>query len=380
MKKCTLALVFIFPFLAFAQKNATNLTINGTLKNIPDTINMVYASYMNNGTRVMDSAVVTENGKYQFNLSITEPIRVQLMGRNMANKKARLVPKNVAMVFVEPGKVTINNVDSFANINVKGSKAHEEFTKLNTLDKSFNTQMEVLYKEYSNHMKAQDKEAAAKTEAAIDALEAQQKEEVYGTYLKANPNSPLAIYALSQYAGYSIDGDKIEPIFNTLSTENQNTFSGTELKRKIEIAKKTGIGKMAMDFTQNDTLGNPISLSSFKGKYVLVDFWASWCGPCRRENPNVVKVFNQYKDKGFHIIGVSLDQPGAKDRWMKAIHDDKLTWTHVSDLQFWNNEVAKQYGIQSIPQNLLLDPQGKIVAKNLRGETLGIELEKFLGK
>jgi len=380
MKKYTLALVFIFPFLAFAQKNATNLTINGTLKNIPDTINMVYASYMNNGTRVMDSAVVTENGKYQFNLSITEPIRVQLMGRNMANKKARLVPKNVAMVFVEPGKVTINNVDSFTNINVKGSKAHEEFTKLNTLDKSFNTQMEALYKEYSNHMKAQDKEAAAKTEAAIDALELKQKEEVYGAYLKANPNSPLAIYALSQYAGYSIDGDKIEPIFNSLSTENQNTFSGTELKRKIEIAKKTGIGKMAMDFTQNDTLGNPISLSSFKGKYVLVDFWASWCGPCRRENPNVVKVFNQYKDKGFHIIGVSLDQPGAKDRWMKAIHDDKLTWTHVSDLQFWNNEVAKQYGIQSIPQNLLLDPQGKIVAKNLRGETLGIELEKFLGK
>ncbi len=380
MKKCTLALVFIFPFLAFAQKNATNLTINGTLKNIPDTINMVYASYVNNGARVMDSAVVTENGKYQFNLSITEPIRVQLMGRNMANKKARLVPKNVAMVFVETGKVTINNIDSFANINVKGSKAHEEFTKLNTLDKSFNTQMEVLYKEYSNHMKAQDKEAAAKTEAAIDALEAQQKEEVYGAYLKANPNSPLAIYALSQYAGYSIDGDKIEPIFNTLSTENQNTFSGTELKRKIDIAKKTGIGKMAMDFTQNDTLGNPISLSSFKGKYVLVDFWASWCGPCRRENPNVVKVFNQYKDKGFHIIGVSLDQPGAKDRWMKAINDDKLTWTHVSDLQFWNNEVAKQYGIQSIPQNLLLDPQGKIVAKNLRGETLGIELEKFLGK
>ena len=129
-----------------------------------------------------------------------------------------------------------------------------------------------------------------------------------------------------------------------------------------------------MDFTQNDTLGNPVSLSSFKGKYVLVDFWASWCGPCRRENPNVVKTFNAYKDKPFTILSVSLDQPNAKDKWIKAIHDDNLTWTHVSDLQFWNNAVAKQYGIQAIPQNLLLDPQGKIIAKNLRSETLSEKL------
>ncbi len=133
---------------------------------------------------------------------------------------------------------------------------------------------------------------------------------------------------------------------------------------------------MAMDFTQNDTLGNPVSLSSFKGRYVLVDFWASWCGPCRAENPNVVKVFHKYKDRNFHIIGVSLDRPGQKERWMKAIHEDKLEWTQLSDLKFWDNEVAKQYGINAIPQNLLLDPEGKIIAKNLRGE----ELDQRLGE
>ena len=119
-----------------------------------------------------------------------------------------------------------------------------------------------------------------------------------------------------------------------------------------------------------------MSLSSLRGRYVLVDFWASWCGPCRAENPNVVKVFQKYKDRNFHIIGVSLDRPGQQEKWMKAIHDDKLEWTHVSDLQFWNNEVAKQYGINAIPQNLLLDPEGKIIAKNLRGE----ELEAKLGE
>ncbi|MGA1646596.1 MAG: peroxiredoxin family protein, partial [bacterium] len=122
--------------------------------------------------------------------------------------------------------------------------------------------------------------------------------------------------------------------------------------------------------TQNDTLDQPVSLSSFRGKYLLIDFWASWCGPCRQENPNVVKVFNQFKDRGFTVLGVSLDRPGQKDKWMKAIHDDQLTWTHVSDLKFWYNAISKQYGIRAIPQNLLLDPTGKIIAKNLRGEDL----------
>ncbi len=152
-----------------------------------------------------------------------------------------------------------------------------------------------------------------------------------------------------------------------------------EFAKTIDAARATSLGAMAPDFTQNDVNDKPVKLSDFKGKYVLVDFWASWCGPCRGENPNVVKAFNAYKDKNFTVLGVSLDQPGKKDAWLAAIAADGLTWTQVSDLKFWDNAVAKQYGIRSIPQNFLIDPSGKIVGKNLRGADLDKKLEELLG-
>ena len=151
------------------------------------------------------------------------------------------------------------------------------------------------------------------------------------------------------------------------------------MKETIANGKFLAIGSLALEFTQNDTLGNPVALSSFRGKYVLVDFWASWCGPCRQENPNVVNTYHKFKDKNFTVLGVSLDRPGQKERWLKAIHEDNLTWTQVSDLQFWNNAVAVQYKVQSIPQNFLVGPDGKIVAKNLRGSALESKLCELLG-
>lgn len=155
----------------------------------------------------------------------------------------------------------------------------------------------------------------------------------------------------------------------------------SDIKKSLDaqLAMNSGwIGKQAPEFTLPDVNGKEVKLSSFKGKFVLVDFWASWCKPCRLENPNVVKAFQQFRNKNFTILGVSLDKPGEKDKWLQAIRDDKLDWTHVSDLKFWNSEVVPLYHIDGIPYNVLVDPEGKIIAESLRGSALEAKLSEVL--
>ena len=370
MKKFLLASV-LFPAIVFAQGKPFEL--KGTVKHLEFQADRVFLQYRTGGEWKTDSADV-KNGSYSFKGMLDEPslaaLRVHYANGDSGEAIAMVPRRDRATLFLQNGKIKVTSVDSFSNVSTRGSLANTEYVALNKQTKPYEEKMGPLYALYTEFSKSKNTAARDRVEAMIDSLDKQMNENVYGEYVKANPSSPIAMYALQQAVGWDIDPDQAEPLFNALSDANKNLPSAVEFRENLDIAKKTGIGRVAMDFTQEDTAGRAVTLSSFRGRYVLVDFWASWCGPCRNENPNVVKVFNKYKDRGFHIIGVSLDRPGQKEKWLKAIHDDGLAWTQVSDLQFWNNAVAKQYGIRAIPQNLLLDPEGKIIAKNVRGEEL----------
>jgi peroxiredoxin len=196
-------------------------------------------------------------------------------------------------------------------------------------------------------------------------------------FVKSHPTSWVTPMYLAQLQ-YNMRVQELDSILTTLDPKLAVVPSVVSMKEQVEKLKKVAVGETAPDFTMNDPEGNPVKLSDVyaKNKYTLIDFWAAWCGPCRQENPNIVATYAKFNSKGFGILGVSLDQD--RDRWLKAIEDDKLTWTQVSDLQYWQNQAAGMYGINSIPANYLVDQTGKIIGHNLRGEELGNKLAELL--
>lgn len=190
------------------------------------------------------------------------------------------------------------------------------------------------------------------------------------------PASPVAAFFLYRYFTYQLPLEDLKVTRARLAPELNSLVYVRDLDKIIETLEKVQIGCPAPDFTLPDTAGVDVSLSAFKGKYVLLDFWASWCPPCRKENPNVVEAFRKFKDKNFTIVGISLDK--SREAWLKAIAHDQLTWTHVSDLKYWDADIAALYGVRAIPSNVLINPEGIIVAKDLREEALHRKLEELL--
>jgi len=370
MKIFFFILLLAIPAASFAQ-SADMFTISGRLKNVR--AEWIYIIYASGGAQVIDSAKVS-NGTYVFRGHAGEGQPVSLLD----TRPSEVVPpaRDVTFIYLAPDSISIGHVDSFSNTVIAGSVANTDYKQLLDSLQPYNSREIGLSSRYGNAQAAGDSAAMRSiTQQYLD-MEAEKKA-LLGVFAKEHPHSPIALYALSLYAGEMIDPEKVQPLFDGLSVAARYSASGKAFQDRLTIAENTEVGKDAMDFTQNDTLGHPVSLSSFRGKYVLLDFWASWCGPCRAENPNVVKAYEKFHTKGFDILSVSLDRSVDKEKWLKAIHDDRLSWTQVSDLGFWNNAVAREYGITSIPQNFLIDPQGKIIGKNLKGEELEKKLDEI---
>ena len=374
----TLLLVFCLSVTSFCTLQAQEVKIEGRLV-CDRPVKLIQLKYTTGKTEISDSTTL-KNGRFHFNDKLSETTNAALIVRfELANGEKR--PRvELKYIYIEPGNIEIDIKDSVKFAKISGSKsqiAYEEFTKMLEPYTARSVQITSLIMKNLREGITTD---SKKNTSEFQALEQEKKEKVILPYVLQNPNSPIALSLLRGYAGYDFEASKIEPIFESFPLSVQKSPSGLVFRETIETAKKTGIGAYALPFTQNDTIGNPVSLSSFKGKFVLLDFWASWCAPCRHENPNVVKAFHQFKDKNFTVLSVSLDRPDKHQSWMDAIHADGLTWTHVSDLKFWKNEVAVLYGITAVPQNFLIDPTGKIIAKNIKGEELFKKLNEVLPK
>ncbi|MFV0590153.1 MAG: redoxin domain-containing protein [Draconibacterium sp.] len=288
-----------------------------------------------------------------------------------------------ALIFVENAKMTVNGkADSISFVKIEGSATQDEYAALNEQMKAIQQEYMDLYKESVSARQAGDTAKANELMAKVEEIYATASDKMntlQEDFVKNNPTSYVAPLILSSIQ-YQKSAEQLDSMISTLDPKIQETDIIVDMKEQIEKMKKVSIGQIAPDFTQNDPDGNPVKFSDVysQNELTLLDFWASWCGPCRQENPNVVAVFNDFKDKGFTVFGVSLDR--EKDAWLKGIADDGLTWTHVSDLAFWSNAAAKEYAIRSIPSSLLVDKTGKIVEKNKRGEELRSFVEGYFAK
>jgi peroxiredoxin len=285
-------------------------------------------------------------------------------------------PNNFKGFFLENGKLSVLiKKDSLGDAMVTGTPTQDEFNQFDNVDdKPYQDRHDEIMKQYRAARDKKNQKAMDSIDLVYDHQDSIHKAFI-AEYARTHPSSTIAAYELYENFRYNPDAKQVEKLYGMLNDSARSTHYGRKLNEMVQHALATDLGQLAPDFSVPDPDGKPVQLSSFKGKYVLLDFWASWCGPCRRENPAVVKAYQRFHDKGFDIFSVSIDE--SRDEWLAAVKKDGLTWTQASDLKGWETPATTSYGIQGIPMNFLLDKEGKIIGKDLRDESLIKKLQEI---
>jgi thiol-disulfide isomerase/thioredoxin len=349
------------------SESKKGFTIYGKIKNAGNLSTLALQELTTSGLILLDTAKVASDGS--FTMQGTLPEKTFCIIRFEKGDIALLVDTNANLTLEIDG----NDID---NYSVQGSKENEELKQIFTLNSSFFKAGKTVEDRFSSYTpETMTPAIEEQIRFSFDSIQTLHKKAIVD--LTGSLSNSFAAYFATNFLLPDAELSFLKVIDEKLYASNTSSKYASQLHNKVESMKKTDTGAMAPEIVLSDPFGKPVSLSSFKGKIVLIDFWASWCAPCRKENPANVLLYNKYKSKGFEIFGVSLDDD--REAWIEAINKDKLLWMHGSDLQKWNSSLVGTYGIDAIPYTVLVDQDGKIIAKKLRGKELENKLKELFG-
>ncbi len=372
MKRIASILIILLTVIS-CQTEPKGYQISAKIDGVPNGNKVSLKAIKNNQAVLLDSAIV-KDGIFTFEGSIVEPdIHIMTVQGVQGTLPFILENKDLEILLYK---------DSLRLSKIEGSKENDIAQNFMQSIAKFRKRNHALMGQYNEARKTNDTQFLKSYRNKRQELQSE-NDKFNLEFLEENNNSLFALLMLENFAKIkAIDAKEVDKFYNSFPTDLQESSVGLRIKEKIESTLATEIGAVAPDFTAPNPDGKEITLSKVKGKVTIIDFWAAWCSPCRKENPNVVKVYDKYHEKGLEIVGVSLDgnsrQKEPKQAWLDAIDKDGLTWHQVSNLNYFKGPVAKKYNIQAIPAMFVLDSDGKIIAKNLRGPALEQKISELL--